>query len=107
MNYVATSNVVIRAEVLPPTERAAHFHSLRVYIQVMDWKHLKSTLHRQDWGWKLQKGQLMPITTDQDPAQFDVIALHHPVVTILVHVERMDCTVLQHAFTAVAWNAGM
>ena len=48
MNYVATSNVVIRPEVLPPSERAAHFHSLRVYIQVMDWKHLKSTLHPQD-----------------------------------------------------------
>jgi hypothetical protein len=72
---------VIRPEVLPPTEGASHFHSMLVYFQVMEWKHLKSNLHLQDWGWKLEKGLLMPITTDQDPAPAS-----------LLNVIRCKCT---------------
>ena len=33
----------IQPEHLPPTERAAVFHSMRVYLQVLIWKNLNST----------------------------------------------------------------
>ena len=57
----------IEPQSLPPTERAAYCHSLRVHFQVMQWKELSLTcLEPTEWGWKLD--HLMPITTDQDAA---------------------------------------
>ena len=35
MNLVVKSQQLLKPEVLPPTERAAHYHCLRVYLQVM------------------------------------------------------------------------
>jgi hypothetical protein len=50
---------------LPPTERAAHFHALRVHLQVAQWKYLDlQCLDPLKWGWKREKGHLLPIKTD-------------------------------------------
>ena len=44
----------IKPEVLPPTKRAAYFHSLRVYLQLHEWKNLNSeVLKPEDWGLSL------------------------------------------------------
>ena len=51
-----TASKVVDPHKLPPTERAAHFHSLRVHIQVMHWKMLTTEEHQFDpekRGWKL------------------------------------------------------
>ena len=40
MHLVSDSVSKIKPEILPPKERAAHFHCLRVYLQVTQWKHL-------------------------------------------------------------------
>ena len=59
---------------LPPTERAAHFHSLRVHLQVVRWQHLDNTsLNECEWGWKLEDGCMVPIMTDLDAAPTDVL----------------------------------
>lgn len=51
---------------LPPTERAAWFHSLRVYLQVTQWKTLMETqMNALEWGWKLEDGKMVPVMTDQ------------------------------------------
>ena len=50
---------------LPPTTRAAHYHSLRVHLQVILWKELTDPLI---WGWKLYSSKLQPIMTDLEPA---------------------------------------
>lgn len=62
---------------LPPTERAAHFASLRVYLQVMRWETLdEAVINRDclcDWGWKFGQYGLMPIYTDKEPAPDEIL----------------------------------
>lgn len=54
---------------LPPTDRAAHFHSLRVHLQVMVWSELKDTgFDPEQWGWNLTGLVLTPVMTDRDAA---------------------------------------
>ena len=36
-NQMALKNTTIEPSLLPPTERAAHFHALRVHLQVTQW----------------------------------------------------------------------
>ena len=56
-------------EVLPPTERAAYHHSLRVHLQVCQWKYLNNHIvDPTEWGWCLQGGSLTPIKTDLEAA---------------------------------------
>ena len=63
MEMVSTGN--IDPQKLPPTERAAHYHSLRVHLQVIIWKKLTSDdLDPKQWGWKLDGKVLSPIMTD-------------------------------------------
>ncbi len=65
LRYVemVSSNKVIDQQKLPPTERAAHFHSLRVRLQLMLWKkltHEDLQLDPKQWGWKLDGTTLTP-----------------------------------------------
>ena len=54
---------------LPPTERVAYFHSLRVHLQVVRWRTLNNDeLDHNDWGWKEENGSLCPTMTDLDAA---------------------------------------
>lgn len=56
----------LQPEMLPPTEDSARQHSLRVYLQIMDWKQLKP--HSMDptkWGWQIKNGHLEPVMTVQ------------------------------------------
>jgi len=69
MNQLASTRLRPCPERLPPTERAAHFHILRVYLQVMQWKLLmRDGLNPVEWGWKLVDGKYSPVETDLDPA---------------------------------------
>ena len=59
----------ILPEKLPPTLRAAYYHSLRVHLQVVTWESVgEINLDLLDWGWKLNGNSLVPIMTDLDPA---------------------------------------
>ena len=52
---------------LPPTERAAYFHSVRVHLQIILWKELKHKdirFNPEWWGWKLNDSTLIPVMTD-------------------------------------------
>ncbi len=54
---------------LPPTARAAYYHSLRVHLQVILWKELAvNSINSTLWGWKLDGSMLHPVMTDIDPA---------------------------------------
>jgi hypothetical protein len=56
-------------ERLPPTERAAFFHSLRVHLQVMQWStFMNDNMAAVDWGWSANGSTLSPVYTDQEPA---------------------------------------
>ena len=67
VGIVSTGN--IDPQKLPPTEGAAHYHSLRVHLQVISyacaWKKLTSDdLDPKQWGWKLDGKVLSPIMID-------------------------------------------
>ena len=48
---MAAKSTKIKPEVLPPTKKAAQFHSLRVYFQLHEWNNLNSeVLKPEDWG---------------------------------------------------------
>ena len=79
---VATGNVCLQPENLPPTSSAASFHSLRVYLQVQEWK--QNQLRPQDWGWRLSDGRLLPILTDRPPA-------HQSLLEMICRNCRTDC----------------
>jgi len=54
----------IQPQSLPPTSEAAKNHSLRVYLQVKQWKDEDGDMAVQDWGWKINEGQVTPVMTD-------------------------------------------
>ena len=69
----ATSTSYVHARSLPPTESAAHQHSLRVYLQIQTWIRGNETLDPKDWGWDLTDNYYSPIYTDQPPAPADLL----------------------------------
>lgn len=59
---------------IPLTPRAAHFHSLHVYLQVARWGALNdSLLVETEWGWRIDKDTFEPIMTDLPVAPDDVL----------------------------------
>ena len=63
VQMLATSSLVEPSD-LPPTERAPYYHALRVHLQVTQ----RMSLDPTKWGWKFEKGHLVPIKNDIAPA---------------------------------------
>ena len=64
----------LKPEKLPPSERAAWFHSHRVYFQVQEWNSLmESRLDPLDWGWILDGESLTPVKADQVAAPDELV----------------------------------
>ncbi|XP_065911780.1 uncharacterized protein [Dysidea avara] len=64
---MVSASKVVDPQKLPPTERAAYFHSLRVPLQVMLWKmltHEECQYNPEEWGWRLDGTRLNPVMTD-------------------------------------------
>jgi hypothetical protein len=74
MRLVSTSNRRPRPEKLPPTDRAAYFHSLRVHLQIVQGKCLiESDLNPTEWGWTLSNDCYVPVATDRAVAPDDIL----------------------------------
>ena len=57
---MAASTKKLDPHKLPPTARAAYYHSLRVHLQVIIWKELAVNSFNQTlWGWKLDGSMLI------------------------------------------------
>ena len=68
MESIATHSS-LQPELLPLAERAIYFHSLRVHLQVCQWKFLfLDCLDTIKWGWQKDVDTLKPIKTDLQPA---------------------------------------
>ena len=66
----------ILPERLPPTERASHYHSLRVHHQVIVWETLGEIVNDPlDWGWENDGTRLSPIMTDVEVAPSNLVWL--------------------------------
>ena len=69
MEMVASAKNIDPQKLPPSTARAAHYHSLRVNLQVILWKEFTTdSLDPLLWGWKLDSSKLQPIMTDLEPA---------------------------------------
>jgi len=74
MQILARSTQKPRPERLPPTERAAYFHLMRVHLQVVQWNLLKTDcLIPTDWGWELHDNAYVPTMTDLKPAPAELL----------------------------------
>ena len=68
MHSIHTSNrkkltqFIIELASLPPTSASAMYHFYRTYLIVQEW--LGNILPPTEWGWKVDDGDLIPITTD-------------------------------------------
>ena len=60
---LATNSPQIQPQNLPPTSAAARHHSLRVYLQVKQWKGENEGMSLEDYGWK---GDARPGTPSDD-----------------------------------------
>ena len=58
---------------LPPTSSAAKFHSLRVYLQVQQWRNTQCVLDPCDWGWSKTDNRFFPIEMDIPPAPQELL----------------------------------
>ena len=60
---------------MPPTKNAAHYHGLRVHLQIIEWKMLdeSANLNPEEWGWKIENGCFSPNTTDNPIPPDDVL----------------------------------
>ena len=64
----------LQPEKLPPTERAAFYHCLRVHLQILTWETLGDVLlNPLEWGWKLDTSSLCPVMTDIEVAPSDIL----------------------------------
>ena len=74
MEITAKSKTVIKPQSLPPTERATCYHSLRVHLQVIQWKTLMITIaDRLEWGWKVHQNFFAPVMTNLEPAPKELL----------------------------------
>ena len=61
---LATKSSQVQPQNLPPTSAAARYHSLKVYLQVKEWKGEDEGMSVKDWGWKVTDDQVLPMMTD-------------------------------------------
>ena len=69
---VSTGSKQVQPKVLPPTSAAVKYHSYRVFYQVQEWACLGTSLEHmpEEWGFQLQRGQLLP---DISPAPEELL----------------------------------
>ena len=65
---VAKSFSFVDPKELPPTSDAARYHSLRVFLQIQQWKGNEEGMNPTDWGWEVVGGLLKPLKTNKPPA---------------------------------------
>ena len=65
---VASRSKRIQPQSLPPMSCAAGFHSLRVRLQVQQWKEHDAGMALSDWGWNVDDQQVTPVMTSKPPA---------------------------------------
>ena len=76
MEYITTSKVQLQPERLPPTERAAYFHFLRVHLQIVIWKYLgRVQIDPRYLGWEVKGSMFSPIVTDLEPAPEELLRI--------------------------------
>ena len=72
---VMTNTSSVQVHALQPTSAAASYHSMRAYLQVLEWTENVSNLNPLEWGWKQAENLLLPIQTHLQPAPEDLLKI--------------------------------
>ena len=91
---LATNTSHVRPQTLPPTSAAAKYHSLRVYLQIQQWKGSRDDLSPVEWGWKESEGGLTPVHTDLPPAPEELLRVIR--CNCKTDCTNMRCTSIKH-----------
>ena len=75
IDKTSTRLVQINPSTLPPTFSAAKFHSYRVFLQICDWKKENNLMKPEEWGWKFESGEYVPICMDIPPAPQELMKI--------------------------------
>ena len=68
---LVTNSSQIQHQDLPLTSAAARHHSLRVYLQVKQWKGKNEGMSLEDYRWKVTEGQVLPNRLTDLPAALE------------------------------------
>ncbi len=85
---VASKKSHVKPQSLPPTLAEAKYHSLRVYLQVQEWKGSPDGRHPSDWGWQECDEGFVPIQTSLPPA-------HEHLLKVIRCNCKSDCSTLR------------
>jgi hypothetical protein len=91
-------------EKLPPTERAAYFHCLRVHLQVCQWKLLNTcVLDPMEWGWQLVNSKYEPVPTDKEPGPPELLKVIRCSCkpSARSHCDTSKCTCRRNGLTCI------
>ena len=91
---VATNTSHVQPQTLPPTSAAAKYHSLRVYLQIQQWKGSGDDFSPVEWGWKESEGGLTPVHTDLPPAPEELLRVIR--CNCQTDCSSMRCTCKKH-----------
>lgn len=86
-----TTSRYAHVERMTPTNRAIHFHCLRVHYQVSTWITLKTVLDKEYYGFKTNAGSVVPSVTKHR---------HLPIASETSHAhasQPRNCAPLVHA----------
>lgn len=79
---LASRKAQVQPQSLPPTSVAAKYHSMRVYLQVRQWKGEDCSMtEARQWGWIVEQEQMRPVMTDKPAAPES-----------LLHIIRCNCS---------------
>ena len=97
MEMVLSSKASLDPQKPSPTERVAHYHSLRVHSEVIMLSN--NDLDPKQWGWKLEGSAFAPIMTDLDAAPESLLKFvrctcklssKNPCITNVCSCHKMD-----------------
>ena len=91
---VASSATHVRPQTLPPTSGAAIYHSMRVYLQVQEWKGSADGLLSTEWGWQLCDEGFVPLQTALAPAPENLLRIIR--CSCLTDCSTLRCTCKKH-----------
>ena len=91
---VASKSSHVKPQTLPPTSGAAKYHSLRVYLQIQEWKGSANGLDPTDWEWQECDKGFLPLHTSLAPAPDHLLQVIR--CSYQADCSTMRCTCTKH-----------
>ena len=88
---IVSAKSFVTPERLPPTESSTKYHCRRVYFQIMVWTENDGDMNAEDWGWKVQNNQYVPIMSNEPAAPESLLQMVRCQCTTACQTKRCSC----------------